>query len=272
MTRSGEVRRIEWEVNAVRAADGELLGVLGIGQDVTEKRALRAKLAESERLANIGMMASVLAHEIGNPLNAIHLQIQILRRLIDRAERGPLAPRVDSILSEITRLNSLLDDFRAYRDSGAMLLSLTDLRGIIPRVLELLAVRAAEQDVSITCDVAPTLPHVLGNGTKLEQVFLNLCKNALEAMPDGGNLKVCARSQDELVHVDVIDEGPGLPADIDVFAPFTTTKPCGMGLGLALAREIVAAHGGTISCASAPGRGTTFTVSLPARPADRSDF
>jgi two-component system sporulation sensor kinase A len=208
-------------------------------------------------------MASVLAHEVGNPLNAIHLQIQILRRLIDRPERGPLVPKIDSILSEITRLNSLLEDFRAYRDSGAVLLTRVDLRTIIGHVLELLAGRAAERDVQIRYDVEPTLPHVLGNGHKLQQVFTNLCRNAIEAMPDGGKLHVCARAGDQLVHVDVTDEGCGLPADLDVFAPFTTTKPSGMGLGLPLAREIVGAHGGTIRCASPPTGGTTFTVSLP---------
>jgi PAS domain S-box-containing protein len=269
VTRTGEVRQIEWEVNAVRTAEGDLLGLLGVGQDVTEKLALRAKLAESERLANIGMMASVLAHEVSNPLNAIYLQIQILRRVVDRPERGSLIPKVDTILAEITRLNMLLEDFRAYRDPSKMLLTLIDVSGIVRQVTELLAGRAAQHDVRIACRVEPELPQVLGNGDKLKQVFLNLCKNAIEAMPDGGKLEVLARAENQHVYVDVNDDGPGLPAGVDVFAPFSTTKPCGMGLGLPLAREIVAAHGGMISCASPPTGGTTFRVLLPAIPGDR---
>ena len=263
ITRTGEVRQIEWGVTTVHAAGGELLGLIGVGQDVTEKLALRARLAESERLANIGMMASVLAHEVGNPLNAIYLQIQLLRRQVDRAERGTLGPKVDGILSEITRLSMLLDDFRAYRDPTKVPLTLTDLGTIVVHVTELLAGRAAEYQVEIACNVEPSLPAVLGNGNKLKQVLLNLCKNAIEAMPEGGKLQVQARTDDEHVCIDVIDDGPGLPTEVDVFAAFSTTKATGMGLGLPLAREIVAAHGGTISCASVPKRGTTFTVSLP---------
>jgi signal transduction histidine kinase len=94
-------------------------------------------------------------------------------------------------------------------------------------------------------------------------VLFNLCKNAIEAMPDGGKLHVLARTEESYVYVDVIDDGPGLPPDMDVFLPFVTTKPTGMGLGLPLAREIVAAHGGALNCASAPGRGTTFGIALP---------
>ena len=263
VTRTGEVRQIEWGVTTVHGAGGELLGLIGVGQDVTEKLALREKLAESERLANIGMMASVLAHEVGNPLNAIYLQIQLLRRQVDRADRGALAPKVDAILSEITRLSMLLDDFRAYRDPSKVPLSVTDLTTVISQVTELLAGRAAEHDVTVVCEVESGLSQVLGNGNKLKQVFLNLCKNAIEAMRDGGTLQVHARCENDRVRIDVIDDGPGLPADVDVFAPFSTTKPSGMGLGLPLAREIVTAHSGSISCVSIPGHGTTFTVVLP---------
>lgn len=263
VTRSGEVRQIEWGVNTVHSAEGELLGVIGVGHDVTEKLALRAKLAESERLANIGMMASVLAHEVGNPLNAIYLQIQLLRRQVDRPERGPLGAKVDAVLTEITRLSTLLDDFRAYRDPGKVPLTRTDVSSVVTHVTELIAGRAAERDVEVACEVEPSLPPVLGNGNKLKQVLLNLCKNAIEAMPDGGTLHVLARAEKENVCIDVIDDGPGLPSEVDIFAPFFTTKPSGMGLGLPLAREIVTAHGGTIKFASVPTQGTTFTVSLP---------
>jgi PAS domain S-box-containing protein len=265
VTRTAAVRQIEWRVNAVHADNGELLGLVSVGQDIGEQLMLRAKLAESERLATIGMMASVFAHEVGNPLNAIYLQIQLLRRQIDRPGRGPLTAKVDAIVSEVARLSELLDDFRAYRDPGKIPLSLTDLTLVIAGVTEVLAVRASNRDIEITRELEPGLPPVLGNGNKLAQVLLNLCKNAIEAMPGGGHLRISARTEPQHVCIDVSDDGPGLCTELDVFAPFTTTKTSGMGLGLPLAREIVRAHGGTLSYASAPQRGTTFTISLPRR-------
>lgn len=265
VTRSGELRQIEWRDTAVHADDGELLGLISVGQDITEQLVLRAKLAESERLATIGMMASVFAHEVGNPLNAIYLQVQLLRRQIDRLERGPLTPKVDAIVGEITRLSELLDDFRAYRDPSKIPLSLTDVAIVITQVTELLSVRAANRDIAIACEIDSTLPPVLGNTSKLKQVLLNLCKNAIEAMPGGGLLRVEARAEPQYVCIDVVDSGPGLPTELDVFAPFSTTKASGMGLGLPLAREIVRAHGGTLGYASTPTQGTRFTVTLPRR-------
>jgi PAS domain S-box-containing protein len=264
VTRTGELRQIEWRVNAVHADDGELLGLISVGQDITETLMLRARLVESERLATLGMMASVFAHEVGNPLNAIYLQVQLLRRQIDRPERGALTAKVDAIVSEVTRLSSLLDDFRAYRDPAKIPMSRTDIKPILAQVTERLSVRAANRGVVIACEVEPDLPLVLGNSDKLEQVLLNLCKNAIESMPGGGGLRLEARAETQRVRIDVTDDGPGVPTDLDVFAPFSTTKTCGLGLGLPLAREIVAAHGGTISYASAAKqRGTTFTISLP---------
>jgi PAS domain S-box-containing protein len=265
MTRTGEVREIEWRVTAVHADDGELLGLLGVGQDISERLMLRAKLAESERLATIGLMASAFGHEVGNPLNAIYLQVQLLRRQIDRPERGPLTPKVDAIVSEIARLSELLEDFRTYRDPSKIPLSLTDLEPVIAQVTETLCVRATNRSIMISCEVEPTLPPVLANSYKLEQVLLNLCKNAMEAMPGGGHLRVKARTEAQHVCIDVIDDGHGVPTELDVFAPFSTTKTSGMGLGLPLAREIVSAHGGTLSFVSTPKQGTTFTVSLPRR-------
>jgi PAS domain S-box-containing protein len=264
-TRSQEVRQIEWRSNPVHADDGELLGLCSVGQDMSEQLMLRAKLAESERLATIGMMASMFGHEVGNPLNAIYLQVQLLRRQIDRHERAPLTPKVDAIVAEIARLSELLDDFRAYRDPSKLPLSPTDIKMVIVKVAEQLSARAANREVALSCEVEPTLPPVLGNASKLEQVLRNLCKNAIEAMPGGGHLRIKARGEAQHVCIDVIDEGPGIPTQLDVFAPFTTTKTAGMGLGLPLAREIITAHGGTLRYATTPQQGTTFTVSLPRR-------
>jgi signal transduction histidine kinase len=103
----------------------------------------------------------------------------------------------------------------------------------------------------------------MGDAAKLKQVFMNLIKNAVEAMPDGGRITVHAEVEDQRLVIEVVDTGVGLPAGIDVFEPFQTTKPAGTGLGLSVARQVLAAHEGTIGCSSVPGGGTTFRVVLP---------
>ena len=265
VTRDGEERVIEWWANTVHTDSdkSEVLGVVSIGQDISERVELRNKLAESERLASIGMMASVFAHEVGNPLNAMFLQAQLLRRRIDKPNRGPLAPKVDIILNEIRRLNSLLADFRAFHQPGSLTLELTDLRAVLDQVCTLLGDRARERGVEMDCEVEGELPLINGNPSKLKQVFINLCKNAFDAMPGGGKVRAHARLEADFIRVDIIDQGKGIPEDIDAFAPFITTKPSGMGLGLPLVRELVEAHGGKISYESQVGKGTTFTVLLP---------
>ena len=268
VTRSGERRLIEWWADAVHDEHGKILGLVSVGQDITEREALRAKLAESERLASIGMMASIFAHEFGNPLNAMYLQAQLLRRRIDRPDRGPLAPKVDALLGEIQRLSTLLDEFRSYHRPSTLQLAMTDVGELLMHVQHLLNPQATDQQLRIECTVVGELPVLVGNANKLKQVFINLCKNAFEAMRERGEvLRIRAQADTDMaIRVDFSDEGVGIPTDIpDVFAPFATTKSSGMGLGLALVRDIVRAHGGDVTYVSEIGVGTTFTVTLPHR-------
>ncbi|PRQ03404.1 Sporulation kinase E [Enhygromyxa salina] len=268
-TKSGELRSIEWTVDVVRDPGGGVLGIVSVGRDIGERLELRRRLAETKRLASVGMMASVFAHEVGNPLNAIFLQAQLLRRRAQKPEPGPLVPKLDSILSEIKRLNSLLQDFRAYQHPSEVQLELTDLGAVLSGVRDALADRAAEGKVCFECEFDES-PFVIGNTGKLQQVFLSLCKNSLDAMQGGGTLWLRARADGDRVRVEVEDQGVGIPAGVDVFAPFYTTKTSGMGFGLPLVREIIAAHGGEIDFVSQPEQGTTFTVTLLRRRPDPS--
>ena len=262
--RSGEERVIEWWANVVVDETGATIGLLSVGQDITEREAMRAEVAERERLASIGMMASVFAHEVGNPLNAMYLQAQLLRRRIDRPNRGPLAPKVDGLIHELQRLSKLLDEFRSFYRPTELLLSTTDLPALLAHVRALLEPLAEERGLRVEADIDANLPRLQANSAKLEQVVLNLCKNAMEAMKERGELLcIRARAREEGVTIEVQDEGKGIPEDLDVFAPFTTTKAQGMGLGLAVARDIVRAHGGELSYTSELGVGTTFTLVLP---------
>jgi signal transduction histidine kinase len=120
-----------------------------------------------------------------------------------------------------------------------------------------------ERGVSVEQDLSPDLPLVRADGDKLRQVFLNLCKNAVEAMPQGGKLIVRARDSGGQIIAEVVDTGVGIPVGVNIFEPFVTTKSEGTGLGLPIVRQIVAAHGGTLTYTSEPGKGTTFAVTLP---------
>jgi two-component system sensor histidine kinase HydH len=124
-----------------------------------------------------------------------------------------------------------------------------------------------ERGVRIEQQVPNDLPLVMADGDKLKQVVVNLCKNAVEAMPDGGTLTLWLQRAGERLTLEVADTGKGIPMGVNIFEPFVTTKPEGTGLGLAIVRQIVAAHGGTLDYTSAQGKGTTFFVTLPLAPA-----
>ena len=262
-TRSGEDRMIEWYGKTLVDDEGKPFALLSVGWDITDKLALLTKLQQSERLATVGMMASIFAHEVGNPLNSMYLQAQLLKRRIEHPRPDqPLGPRVDNIMSEIVRLNTLLEEFRSFYRPEQMVLESTDLCRVLRDVLEGLLVPVSGPEIRIEHHI-DALPMIRGNADKLKQVFLNLGKNALEAMPAGGTLELRARLIDNRIVVEVSDTGTGIPDGIDVFEPFRTTKPEGTGLGLPLVREIIQSHGGEIRYRSEIGKGTIFTVELP---------
>lgn len=265
VTKDGRERQIEWYGTTLRDNAGELIGLLSIGWDVSDRLELQRKLGEAERMSTIGMMASMFAHEVGNPLNAIYLQAQLLRRRIDRPDPDqPLAPRVDLIMAEIRRLSALLEEFRGFYRPDQVRREPTDVRAVLVEVLEAIEAEC-ESNFDVARDFSEALPRVLANADKLKQVFLNLCKNSLEAMADqgGGSLRLRVRAEGPKVVVEVRDTGPGLPEDIDIFEPFCTTKPRGTGLGLPLVREIVRSHGGQVECGNSPEGGASFVVELP---------
>lgn len=232
-------------------------------RDVSESLELRQKLAEQERLAVLGTTAAMFAHEIGNPLNNLHLHVQLLeRRLATIGASDQTREQAAAVRREIGRLSGLLTEFRTLSRRREPRRERVDLRDLL-RSLLLTQAPTDYSHVVIEADLPADLPAIAGDSDKLSQVFLNLFKNAVEAMPEGGVLTVRAYEHDRGSAVDVTDTGPGLPLDTDVFEAFKTTKAEGTGLGLAIVREIVNQHGGTIGVESTPGRGATFTVTLP---------
>lgn len=223
---------------------------------------LQQELIEQERLAALGTTAAVFAHEVGNPLNNMYLHAQILgRRLQKLAGAEVLSETVEKIVSEMRRLTCLLEEFRALSRKHPLVLRPIALARMLHEVVETHVSSAT--NIAVHWDLAAGLPAVVGDRDKLVQVFLNLCKNAVEAMPEGGDLTLRARANDKRVVLEVRDTGPGIPDGLDIFQPFKTTKVTGTGLGLPIVRQILAAHGGTVSVSSGGTGGTVFTVTLP---------
>ncbi|MPZ78808.1 MAG: hypothetical protein GEU77_20085 [Deltaproteobacteria bacterium] len=227
------------------------------------------KARDSDRLMSLATAAAVFAHEVSNPLNAIAMSIQLLEAEV--RERNDLSSQHvrDSIVEankEIERLTSLLRDFRSFARPQFIEFQPTDLAATLQEVLtpEVLLFRAA--GVRVEFDIG-SLPLLMLDRDKIKQAILNLCKNAVEAMPEGGCLTLrgylCKTTN--AVVLEVSDTGIGIPEGIDVFEIFRTTKPTGTGLGLPLVSQIISAHHGTITYVTEPAKGTTFKILLPMR-------
>jgi signal transduction histidine kinase len=234
-----------------------------------ERRRAAERLRENDRLAAMGMTAAALAHEIANPLQWMLSTVQLMQE--DLASQGEGAPPVswndhlEDMQNEIGRLATLLQDFRALARPVQMKLASINLRELISDVRKVIVPQLSSNNIRIEYDIPPELPLLQVDADKIRQVFLNVCSNAIEAMPSGGTLTLKARAGAESVILEVTDTGSGIPAGFDVFEPFTTTKEKGTGLGLMIVRQILAAHDGSISYDSEVGKGTTFRIVLPLR-------
>ncbi len=234
--------------------------------EIAERQSLQEQLIENSRLAAIGTTAAKIAHEIANPLNGMSLTVQRLERQLASHASGldePIQTTLRRLRDEIRRLNGLLDDFRSLSRREQYHFQPTALAVITAEILALEAENCAAKGVRVEQLFPPDLPLVRADRDKLKQALWNLCKNAVEAMPPGGTLTLHAHSSGADVILEIADTGPGIPLGVDVFEPFTTTKHSGSGLGLVVVRQVVAAHGGSITYSSEPGKGTTFRLALP---------
>jgi protein-histidine pros-kinase len=233
-------------------------------RDITQRKQAERLLQEKERLATLGTTAAVFAHEIGNPLNGISTSLQIVKLILETADNSDpvLQETLEIAFQEVQRLATLLSDYRTFARPQRLNLRPADLTQIIEEVLsaQLPAYRATEVVLQTQLK---NVPGMIVDREKIKQVILNLCKNAVEAMPNGGSLTVKTTGSDEGIILEVTDTGEGIAHGVDIFQLFRTTKPEGTGLGLPIVQQIVSDHKGTISYRSEIGKGTTFTIVLP---------
>jgi PAS domain S-box-containing protein len=254
------------ELSVTQVASGEEVNYAAFIRDISEKVKLQEQTVENERLATIGTMAAKFGHELGNPLNGMSLTIQLLEQRLRRQAQTfdeQVAATLTRLKSEISRLNSLLQDFRSLSRKETYNFESTSLKQLVGEAIEIELPRYLEQGVEVESIFSADLPPVMVDIDKMKQVILNLAKNAVEAMPHGGKLSFKGVATSRAVTLEVSDTGAGVPAHVDIFEPFFTTKSFGTGIGMTIVRQIVAAHGGSITYRSEPGKGTTFSISLP---------
>jgi signal transduction histidine kinase/putative methionine-R-sulfoxide reductase with GAF domain len=222
-------------------------------------------MMRAERLAAAGTLASSLAHEIRNPLNAISLQLVLLARRLSRVDeplREELSGLVESSRHEIVRLDQLVEEFLQLSSIDRVRLEPGYPEDVAREVMTLMGPVARERGITVRDALSGVLPPVPLDREKIKQALMNLVRNAMEAMPDGGTLTLMSDTVDGAPVIRVSDTGIGIDPGLDVFDFFITTKREGSGLGLPIARRIVEAHGGSLTYESHKGKGTVFSVSF----------
>ncbi len=229
-------------------------------------RELETKLQETEKSAVVGRLASAIAHEIRNPLNYINLTLDHLRAKFvpeDDIKREQFEKLTSQLKTEVARINTQISDFLRYSRPLKLNLQPTILRPLIDDSMRIIEGQASEQGIKIAVNQADNASNILGDSEVLRSVFNNLFINAIQAMPNGGNLNVEITSREKYVKIEVTDTGEGIPPEniAKIFEPYFSTKETGTGLGLAIVKRIIDEHHGTIEVESSEG--TKFTVKIP---------
>src|SRR5690348_14328557 len=259
--------------------DGEATGSSGVAlilHDATETRQKTFEAIESERVQALTLLAASVAHEIGNPLNALHIHLQLMERELKKAGRVPgsqsptpdlrrLEQYLDVAKGEIHRLDYIITQFLQAIRPVAPQLKPVSVNDVVEKTLDLLQPELDNRGLTVKTKFARRLPAAPLDATQIQQVLVNLIKNAMQAMTKGGTLTLQTGEGADGVWVSVADTGGGIPEEQinRIFEPFFTTKKRGTGLGLMIVQRIVRAHGGRIELESHAGRGTTFRVWLP---------
>jgi two-component system, NtrC family, sensor kinase len=246
---------------------GNLLGVVHYMRDVTEQKSLERENERMSRLAALGELSAVIAHEIRNPLSGVGISAQALSRSLHPGDFHE--SNLKNILKGIRKVDDVIKGLLDFATPKEPVLTPISVNKVLEEALFISAPQAQESQISIEKSLGKTLPLVLLDQEQIKRVFINIILNALQAMSPGGVLRICtAKSAGGRVMVRITDTGAGVPAVIlkRIFDPFFTTKSQGAGLGLSISRTILEKHHAKISCDSQEGVGTTFTLLFQGQP------
>ena len=250
------------------AGSGEQVGHVMILRDITKSRRTAQQTIESERLNALTLLAAGVAHEIGNPLNSLHIHLQLMERSVQKLHgeaKAELQQSIDIARSEVNRLDSIVTQFlRAIRPSRPQLRP-ESLNTIIEEAVRFFTPEIQDRDMTVKQELRSDLPLLQLDRDQMKQAFYNVIKNSVEAMQRHGILRIRTDLDDTHVVIRFADTGGGMSAEnlSRVFEPYFTTKPSGTGLGLLIVRRIVREHGGELSIESGQDKGLTLTIRLP---------
>src|SRR5262245_25714695 len=262
------LRGVEGQTGHRPVATPEEVGHVMILRDITESRRTAQQTIESERLNALRLLAAGVAHEIGNPLNSLHIHLQLMERSVQRlhdGEKTELQQSIDVARSEVNRLDSIVTQFlKAIRPSRPQLRP-ENVNTIVEEAVRFFAPELQDREILVEQELRSDLPLLQLDRDQMKQAFYNVIKNSVEAMHRRGTLRIRTDLSDTHVIVRFADTGGGMSAAnlSRVFEPYFTTKPSGSGLGLLIVRRIVREHGGELSIESSQGKGLTLTIRLP---------
>ena len=244
-------------------------GYVVVLSDITEAQISLEERIENERTSSIMKLAAGVAHELGNPLNSLTIHLELMQRKLEALEKQPKAEKINDSIEicrgEVKRLDAIISNFlEAIRPTKPELNTL-DLIQLIEAVLQVQEVELADRKIEVKIEIDGDIPEILGDRGQIKQVFFNLIKNAMEAMSEKGQLKILARSDNEQVYLQFIDNGSGISqTDMSkIFDAYYTTKENGHGLGMMIVQRIMRDHGGQIAIESQSDIGTIITLQFP---------
>nr|WP_246427985.1 HAMP domain-containing sensor histidine kinase [Paenibacillus phyllosphaerae] len=263
VTKSGEWIDVSVTTSPIRDQHGKLRALANITRDVTSRNKMEELLRRSEKLTTVGQLAAGVAHEIRNPLTTLRGFLQL------HQEKGQLNPRhIDIMLSELDRINLIVGEFLILAKPQATRFEVKDVRFILGDVISLLDSQAHLCDIMFKMDYTSEVCQISCEENQLKQVFINILKNAMEAMPEGGEIEVQVKhAGPDKVSIAIIDQGTGIPSEMipKLGDPFFTGKETGTGLGLMVSQRIIHSHHGMLDIQSEVDVGTVVTITLPLR-------
>ncbi len=248
--------------------EGESLGAIVIVDDITQERKIQDERASGEKFATLSQLSAGVAHEVGNPLNALQIHLELLKKEIKKLSpksREKLINFVKVIREEIDRLDRIVSQFLEASRPSPLKLEEVKIENIMEELITFLSPEFRKNKIKLKENYLSYIPSILLDRNQIKQAFLNIFKNSIEAMPKGGSIYISTFLRRDRLEIGIKDEGVGIPEDrlYRIFEPYFTTKEKGSGLGLMITYRIIKAHGGEIKMKSKVGEGTEITVILP---------